>query len=215
MTLDTIVAEEEKTLMDKLEDKRNKVNKLVDTIEVEHQAAYLAGTEHLRDDDGEVDYKKLKEDDVREEVATKMTEHYVSKAKEYFGIDEDEELDEFQTDRLLDAYAGITKVALKNQLRAHKDKFTVRKFREVVDKAQEEVEENLQPHMYDHIEDTDEHKEEIVKAVGLEGKVSPQHMTRENTINLALTYLASGEEKEDRHVPSAVYKEQPYAVREE
>ncbi len=190
--------------IDKAKAKHEAVDILVDTIEHEHQAAYsTAADKLLKNEKGQIDYAKLKEGKVQRQMAEEMTGHYLTKAKQRFGIDPNKPLDEAEQAMLLSAYAGITKEELLDVIRARKHQFTHTNFRSMVTQIKNNIEKKLRPSAYGHLEEED--KPAIIKHMGLEDRIAHEKITLQGSVELLQNYFAN-----KGHVPSELYEGEVY-----
>ncbi len=190
--------------IEKAKAKHEAVDMLLDTIEHEHQAAYTTAADKLlKNEKGQIDYAKLKEGKVQRQMAEEMTAHYLTKAKQRFGIDTNKPLDETEQAMLLSAYAGITKEELIDVIRARKHQFTHANFRSMVGQIKSSIDKRLRPSAYGHLEDED--KPTIIKHMGLEDVIASEKITLQESVGLLQNYFAN-----KGHVPSELYEGEVY-----
>ena len=185
---------EKKTLLQEFKAKYETVRKLADTIEIHHFQAYTdAATSFLKDKEGNIDYKKLKDSDVRTSMADKMADFYISKAKQYFKVDESaSKLSDMQKEMLMHAYAGITRGTLQSEIHKAEDEFTLENFKGRVTEIKRRVASTLIPSSYSHISESAKHKKEIIKDIGLEGKLDPELVQVEELFPLMEAHNSAG-----------------------
>ncbi len=135
-----------------------------------------------------------------------MTDTYVSKARSYFGMGKDVKLDEFQTNMLLQAYTGITREELLQHIRSRGKGFTLDHFHQTLEEILKNVKNRLRPVAFEHV--GKEHRESVVKEMGLEGKVDPGKMDVNELYNLMETYHVA-----DGSVPGRAYKGKLYELK--
>lgn len=169
------------TLLEEFGIKYDAVNRLADTVEIHHQKAYTeAALKHLKDKEGNLDYKMLKDSKVRSAMADQMADYYTEQARKYFKLDEKaSKLSDMQQEMLINAYAGITRGQLKSTIHKAEDDFTLQHFGEIVGRIKQRIGEQLGPAAYAHIEDRPEHKKAILKELGLEGKIDAELLRME------------------------------------
>jgi hypothetical protein len=181
----------EESRVGKAKAKHETVDMLVDTIEHEHQQAYSTAVEkHLKNDEGQVDYGRLKETGIQRKFAESMAEHYVEKAREKFGISKDKRLSDEEKSMLLTAYAGITKEELGSIIKQRKHRFTHNVFRNIIGDNERGLKANIRNRLlgsaYEQLEEED--KPEIIKSMGKEAELDPSKMTLEQAVSLLQTY---------------------------
>lgn len=204
---------EEKSKLQRMRDKFDTIDALIDTLDVHHHEAYTSAAEkHLKDEKGEIDYKRLKEGKVQQDVAQTMVDFYVEKAKTKLGIPKEKKLSEEEIDMLLSAYANITKGELLELLREYKDDFKLATFSQHVRDPQKgllaRVSAKMMPSATSHIEDTEKDKRDIIKAMGLEGKIDPKYITRQQVLKHAASY-----HKNKGVISPGEYEDEVYAMK--
>ncbi len=163
-------------------------DRIVDTTEHHLRKGYdKAVDEHLFEK-GRVDYEKLTKADIKKKFAKTMSDFYLGKAKEYFDIKGD--LDEFQTDTLLTAYADTTQHELKKMVHQHGKDFTYAAFKKSKDKFLDELSHRMHAVAAEHIEDKD--IEDIIKYTKSEDLVNHEYVKREDALGLLATFEESG-----------------------
>ncbi len=181
------------TLIQEFGAKYDAVRKLADTIEVHHFQAYTGSAEALlKDKEGNIDYKKLKDANIRTSMADRMADFYISKAKQYFKVDESaSKLSPMQQEMLLNAYAGVTRGTLTAEIHKAEDDFTLEHFKGRVTEIKRRVTSNLLPSAYSHITDTAK-KKSVIKEMGLEGKIDAELIESEDLFPLMETHHVTG-----------------------
>mgnify|MGYP001617040023 CR=1 FL=1 len=196
---------EKQALLQEFGVKYDTVQRLADTVELHHQKAYTeAALKHLKDKEGNLDYKLLKDSKVRSAMADQMADYYVEQAKEYFRVDEKaSKLSDMQKEMLINAYAGITRGQLKSEIHRAEEEFTLQHFGRRVDEIKRRISEQLVPATYAHIQDTPEHKKAILKELDLEGKLDAELVRVEDLIPLMAQHHRDGA------VPQRLYEKLP------
>ncbi len=132
-------------------DRHEKVRKLLDSTQAAHSAAYNKGLEVIKDDKGEVDYEKLEDTAVQDKFLDKMMDHYLNFAVKKLGLKEMPK-DEWEQDVILGRYVGVTRGQLRQTLRKHKGKYTLKEHEGTRDKLIKKQGEELSPLRYSHLE---------------------------------------------------------------
>ncbi len=188
--------------------KRKAIDKLVDTIYIHHHEAYTsAAQKHLKDEKGLIDYSKLEDVATQDKFAQEMTDFYVEKAKSYFGIGKDKELDEQQIEMLLMAYSGVTKTELFTLARKYGEDFTLPAYKQTIDDVQKSLMKKLTPLTTAHVKD--EHKGEIIQEMGLEDRIDSAKITTEELSALMHEYHNKGGMLDPRLYKKAIYRKEP------
>ena len=134
-----------------------KVGKIVNTANHHHRQAYdKAVEEHLMDDNGHVDYEKLKENtDLQLKFADTMADFYLEKAEKALGAKRKKGKDKTETDllndRLLSAYSGITRAELKKHIGNYEHRFTFDIFNKHREQYMRQVENSLRGSAAQHL----------------------------------------------------------------
>lgn len=151
-------------------EKEKYIDQIIETTSLEHSNVFIeAANKFLRDESGKVDYSKLNEKEVREQVAEFMADLYLKKARA-LGAPETES--EIEKDIILNRYFGVTKDLLKQSLHRSKSRYTLRVHEEIRDKHLDELRKELRPLAGSHIEE--EHLEDIIAYVGGEEMLDPE-----------------------------------------
>ncbi len=180
---------EEDNPIEKWEKLRDKVDRIVDTTEHHHREAYASAVEeHLMDDEGEIDYKRLNDSETQKKFAEAMSNFYIKKAQKYFKSDD--KLDDFAKDRLMSAYSGHTKSKLHQLASRYGEDFNFEVFDKSKQEFMDELAKQLRSAASSHI--GDEHIEDIVKHTESEDIVNPDYMRREDAINLLEQFRQGG-----------------------
>lgn len=181
-------------------EKKRAVRRLTDTLYLHHDEAYTtAAKEHLMTKEGAVDYTRLEDAATQEKFAQRMTDFYVTKAREYLGIGKDVKLDANQINMLLMTYAGITKEELQQLVRESGEDFTLEHFKSVADRLKQQVHQRLDATAGSHVKD--EHKAGVIKEMGLEDIVDTSRMTTQQLTGLMSIYHAN-----EGVIPPKAYK---------
>jgi hypothetical protein len=197
----------EPSKLQKMRDKLDAIDQLVDTIELHHYQAYTSAAEkHLTTEGKKLDYKKLEDSGTQERFVQHMVDFYVERARERFGISKDKKLNDEEVDMLLGMYGNVTKGELLERIRENKGKFTLESFKGLLGTKEGrgilgQVRTKMLPGATSHIRDDPHELEEIVKDMGIADKVDPKYMTRQQVIGLAHNYHLN-----DGSIPSSVYK---------
>lgn len=135
----------------------DKAHKVASTIDIAHSSAYSkAAGKHLKDEDGNIDYKLLKKSDVQEKFADEMSQHYLEEAKAYFKLDKkDEDMDSLYVDQIMQAYAGLSKSQLMQFLREAGDKYTIDEHNRQLNQFRNETRSQLIYSASNHLSDSD------------------------------------------------------------
>ncbi|MBN1377053.1 hypothetical protein JW949_01825 [Candidatus Woesearchaeota archaeon] len=150
----------------KFYDKHDKIKKLLDTTKAVHSEAYLKGIEKvgLKDEKGEIDYKKLDKKEYQDNFLKAMVDHYLDKAVESLNLKEKPK-DELGRSRILQAYIGITEGQLGDALREAKSDYTIGNHESIRDELIKKQHNELMPIRHAHIKDND--IEDILKHTGV------------------------------------------------
>ncbi len=183
---------------------RKAVKRLADTLYTHHQEAYTsAANVHLKNGRGQIDFSQLEDAAVQEKFAQQMTDFYVAKAKENFGIGKDVKLDPIRVNQLLFAYAGITKDQLIRLIKQRGENFTHEHFSSVAKELSDSVHERLAPTAAEHVKP--EHIPGILKDMKLDDIVDATKVRLEEVVGLMGVYHAQG-----GVVPPPSYKNAAY-----
>ena len=165
-----------------LEQLLGKAKKIANTTEHEHTAAYTNAAEALlKDAEGNIDYELLEEPDIQDKFVDKMTDHYLKKAKDYFKSNVSKG-DKFQTDLLLEAYAGITGSQLRSMIKTHGKDYTHQQHEHARGELVKRIRQKLNQTAASHLKD--EHVPDLVKKMGIEDIVDASKMKAEDAAEL-------------------------------
>ncbi|MFH1182430.1 MAG: hypothetical protein V1702_05710 [Candidatus Woesearchaeota archaeon] len=176
-------------------DKYGAVVKLADTIELHHAEAYNAAAKKHLMEGGQLDYNKLKDSKVRQQMADTMTDTYVKQATEAFKTGA---IPDTHKDLLMKAYHGVTKGELKKLIEDSEEDFTLGAFHGQAKKLRDNVHNMLAPTAWSHL--TDDDKPGVIKAIGLEGKLDPKAIRLDELGQQMVAYHVH-----DGVVPPSVY----------
>ena len=116
-----------------------------------------------------------------------MTDHYVSKAKQFFGSSLDKG-DKMKVDLLMDAYGGVTSTELGQMLKEGGKGYTLQTHEahrnQFVGKVHERLSKTAQGHL------TDKHVDDIVKYVKADDIVDSKRMQLSDAINIHDIYAS-------------------------
>ncbi|MBR9691391.1 hypothetical protein GOV06_01270 [Candidatus Woesearchaeota archaeon] len=140
---------------------------LVDTTNVAHTKAHVyAIDEVLRDEKGKVRYERMKKTETQLKLADKMADSYIKDAKKSLKSELSKE-DEFESELLMKAYAGVTRAELRRIAADAKEKFTLEEFEKTYKpKFMETIKETLKGAVASHLRE--EHIEDIIKYTGID-----------------------------------------------
>jgi hypothetical protein len=173
----------------KFEALKKKYNRLVNTLDVEHSAAYLKGAATITGKDGQVDYELLEDEKAQEKFADAVTGHYLEKANKYFGSNV-KGGDDFQADMLLNAFAGTTKNELYRTIKKSGKNYTLDQHEKIKGRLIKKVTESVRPTVTAQIKD--EHVPDYIKYMGLEGLVNVDAVRPEDIDQIHDQYDATG-----------------------
>jgi hypothetical protein len=121
-----------------------------------------------------------------------MSKHYIKKAKAALKSDVSEK-DEFESELLMKAYAGVTKAELRRQVAKGKKHFTLKAFNEKYrPDFMQSVENVLHDAASSHL--TEKHIDDIVKYMKLEDHLDSKYLTRETAVMFLHNYHANDDE---------------------
>lgn len=163
---------------------------IIDTTKRHHVEAYSKAVDDLLKEEGEKypDFDKLKEEDIRKDFADKLSDFYISKAKDYFNVQGD--LDELEKDSLMKAYAGTTKDTLKRLVDKHGEDLDIDTYKKETDNLVNEVEKTLKQTTRSHF--TEEDKEDLLKEANAYDLVKPDAVNKEVAIEIYTQYRETG-----------------------
>jgi len=169
-----------------LKDMLKKKDKLISTTALVHSQVYNAAVEeHLMDEDGKVDYDKLKKTDMQEKFADTMRKHYLEAAKRSLGIKVDK--GELEEELLLKAYTGATSDFIKQHIGTKKHGYDLDYHKKISDELKGAQNEELEKVIYGKIKE--KHIPELVKRLGIIDNVNANKMRKEDIIGLTKLYF--------------------------
>ncbi len=175
-------------------EKRKAAKRLADTIELHHADAYnSAALEFLKNDEGEIDYDKLKDEGLGEKMADKMADFYLAKGKEYLGVG-DIKLSDTKKNMIMRAYAGVTRDELRSTAADLGEDFTLERYKNLAKGIRDNVEKELTKSAAAGLKRHD--LEAIVDEMGLKGKLDHSKMDVPEATALLDLYHGN-----DGHVP--------------
>lgn len=169
--------------------RQKKVERLLAGVEYHHAKAYNAGVETLmKEGDEGPDFEKLKEAKNQEAFADAMANTYLDAAKKYFKVGKGPKDDHLWEQRLMKAYAGVTKDELLNRVRALKSDFNYEFFNQRIRPTyMKRVREELEPAIASHFKD--EHIDDILKSIpGSEKVVDKSKLRLQEAVQLLDAY---------------------------
>ncbi len=170
--------------------KHDQVRKLLDTTEAVHADAYHRALDTIRDQKGMVDYQMLEEVKSQDKFLDKMIDHYLNSAVQRMGLKEKPK-DALEQDILLQQYIGVTKGELKNIMRKSKSKYNLKQHEGIRGELMKQQEKRLMPLRGHHFED--EHKEDILKYMGVHEYVAKDNVDISNLTHLLDLHREKGE----------------------
>lgn len=151
-------------------DLAERVEGALKTTDHHHRRAFIEGEKTIMDEDGNIDYNKLKEEANQEKFSKAMVDTYIDAARQYFHIGKDKTGDDIWHEQLLNAYAGVTGAELKRNIRKAKERFDFEYFTENVrSDVMEKLRRQLESVKATSIKE--EHLDDIVDYVGLKNVV--------------------------------------------
>jgi len=158
-----------------------KVNKIIDTTTNVHTEAYQSGLslDEMRDEEGNIDYKKLNDEGIQDKFLEKMVDTYLEGAVKDLKLKEKPE-DYLEQDRVLQAYIGVTRSELKKKLRKDKSKYTQVAHEELRDKLIKAQKEKLFPLRAEHFED--KHINDILEHTGADLYLNSDNIISVNNV---------------------------------
>ncbi|HLC99292.1 MAG TPA: hypothetical protein VJC00_04770 [Candidatus Nanoarchaeia archaeon] len=166
--------------------KRNQVNMLLNTTEIEHSKAYIKAVDKaLRNQEGNVDYELLEDDDIRQKFIDTLIGHYVSAAKSALKSDLKGETD-LEKHILMKAYTGATKGALEGMIHETKSGYTKQQHDKEVGGLIKQQSKELSTLVGSHLKK--EHIPHIIKYTGAGDLVDEEKMKVEHAAGLLGIY---------------------------
>lgn len=169
-----------------------KVLKLIQTTDLHHRQAYNKAIEDvITDEKGLIDYELLDKEENQIKLADCMADFYLSKAKQAFKSNI-ESNDEIETDRLMKAYAGVTKTELKRIIMDSGKNFTEQYFGQIKRQFMNNIERDLSRMPAEKI-NRPEYIQDIIKYTNLEDKVDSTKLNIEQATGILESYHQYGE----------------------
>lgn len=162
---------------------------LLDTTELVHSEAYdKAVRALLTDDDGKVDYGKLKDIDTQSKFTDELKSHYLEAARDALGVSD--EKGELEDELLLKAYIGVTSDYFRDQISKKRHKYTKGEHSGVVAKLIEEQDQELKPIAFRKIKE--KHIPDVVREMKAEGYIDADKIRLQEAIELLDLYYRTG-----------------------
>jgi len=190
------MAKKKKSISDIINDikkQRDRRDRIVNTIELSHSKAYDEAVEALlKDAKGEIDYDRLDNPEVQHDFVEKMSEHYVTAAKNYLksDIDTGDKDEALKIDMLMKTYAGVNKGLLRELITKHKSRYTKEEHSKAAGEIKKRMSEELTHTIYSPIKG--EHAEDVVKHTGSPEFLDHKRMERDDVITTLETYFTHG-----------------------
>ncbi len=163
--------------------------KLLDTASHTHLEAYASAVnKHLKDENGQADLSKLDQSAVQRQFVKSMSDMYVSRAKQHFKVAKD--LNEVEKDLLMNAYVGTTSGQIQDVVKRHGRRLDYQRFSGLVRELNERMGEHLYTSAGSHLDE--EHIPDIIKFVGLEGKLDIDKVNLQQARALLQTFHEEG-----------------------
>ncbi len=163
--------------------------KLLDTASVTHHEAYTSAlNKHLRDEKGNVDFSRLDQSAVQQQFVKSMSDMYVSRARQHFKMAKD--LDEMDKELLMNAYVGATTGELQEVVKQHGKNLNYQRFSDVAQDFNKRIGKQLYASAASHLDE--EHIPDIIKFVGLEGKVNSDRINLQQARALLQNFHEEG-----------------------
>lgn len=163
-----------------LEKKKDQIDKIIETANIHYSQAYTSQADkHLFDKEkGVYDHDRLKNKKVREKMAGGIADYLIEKAKEHFKSDAKDEMTE---NRLLKAYAGVTREQIMEQIEEFQHDYTSEQHEDTKKRFMKKVREDVGPLAHAHLDDS--HIDDIVKATpGAKNAVDTKKMQLNDAI---------------------------------
>lgn len=171
--------------IDKWEKLRSHAQRILDTTELHHREAYgHAAKEHLTDEEGQLDFERLEDEDLQKKFSESMADFYSEKAKKYFKVQGD--LSKLEKDTLLSAYSGFTRETLRDFVGRYGKDFNYTLFSQQTGQIMRGLRQRLLAAAASDIED--KHIEDIVQHVGAEDVVKSDAIKKEEGVVLLEQY---------------------------
>ena len=145
-----------------------------------------AATNHLMDDNGEIDYNRLKNPETLQAMAAQIGSGLTSRALTVYqaGLN----LPWHRQLQLTIAYAGLAGGDLKRLMYSDKEDFTVSRIGAVSANVKRQQLQQMAPSAWEHIPDTPAVKASILSAMGIGDKLNPHAATLESIVELMQHY---------------------------
>ena len=161
---------------------------LADTASHTHTEAYTAAVNKHLMEDGRVNFEKLDDAAVQKQFVKTMSDMYVTKAKQHFKTSKD--LNEVESDLLMQAYVGTTQGQLKELVTKYGKRFTHAQFDNLKQQIQRQLSERMYTSAGGHLDQANVGG--IIKHVGLEDKVDSGKVTVDEARELLETFHREG-----------------------
>ena len=189
---------------------KKKAKGILEATKITHSEAYIkAAKDLLTDESGGIDYDRLDDEDIQQQVADAMLDHYLGAANKYFGTKLKKD-DRIQADMLLNAYTGTTRTQLEYNIRKKGKRYTIDAHEKERDNLLAEIEKQLSATAAGHLKD--EHAEDFVKHMGLDDLVDASRMRVQDIATLHGLYEEHGAVTEP--MLEKVYGRKPYILKE-
>ncbi len=182
-----------------------KAGRLVNTLEADVLKAYIDNLDSIRDENGIIDYKLLKNDKNRNGMMKKVGEALADLALKY--AKREGEADIFDVNRLMFGYLGFTMGYVMNLFEKTKDNLTLKTFYKNVCDGEESA---IMPAV-DTIRNTPklclskDIAEEVVEATDTEGRVAPKELGVDEMYELLVIHRVNGGEVLNRDLKGKKY----------
>lgn len=168
-----------------------KAKNMVSTMDRHHRGAYNAAVDAVLTKDGTVDQDLLDDKNVQVKFVDKMVDHYISKAKQQFKIQEGAKFDDLEQTLLMNAYSGTTRDQLLQEVRQHKKGFTFDYFnREVRPEMTKQIYHHLKSAAGSHLKE--EHIDDIIRYTKTEGLIDKEKIRLQEAVPLLEIYEEMG-----------------------
>jgi len=192
----------------------SKVKKITASTLSAHSEAYItAQNKHLKEGKY-INHELLEKADVQKKFLDTMIDHYLEKAVSELNLKEKPK-DAMEQDRILKAYANVTRGELDRQIKTQGKDYTLGHHEQIRDKLMEKVTQELIASASGHI--GQEHTGALVKAMGLDDIVDVTKMQHTDALALYNMYdqkgdLSAGDIKSQykrQGMPSPIYLKTP------
>ncbi len=163
------------------------VSRVADDSEFFKIKAYTdTATELLMNQQGELDYSKLKDPTVAQAMAVSIGTRLRNRAKSAFGVGDG--LPWYRLAQLTNTYAGITGGQLKSLIDSEREDFTVARMASLSGELKRNTFQILGPSAWEHIPDTEAARATVLGELGLTGKMDPAKSKLEEIVSLMVHY---------------------------